>query len=312
MTASQRELGRTKLRVSPIGLGTAEIGFVYGLKNTQLPSEEDAVRLLQEAVNCGITFFDTAHIYGLSEERIARSGILKDDRIVVTTKCGHLMDKTDAFDPEAVVQDMRAEVEESLRRLEIERIPLLQIHGASAASIRKGFIQSMMRELQQEGKVQYVGISVRGEEAAMAALEDGTFDALQLAHSILDQRMAGRVFSEAKRQNVGIINRSVLLKGVLTGNPQELPEGLSALRENSGRALAISKAAGMDLPTLSIRFALSNPAVDTVLVGSSKIRNVESAVAAAALGPLPDDILLALRELAIADPRVVDPSLWRY
>lgn len=312
MSIPYRTLGRTGFRISAVGLGAAEIGFLYGLKNKTLPSEAEAVELLTHAAAMGVTFFDTARMYGVSEERIAKSGITKLPGVVVATKCGHAIDKTDDIDVPAFGKEMRTEVEESLRALRLERLPLLQIHGGSAYMIGTGIIQETIGTLKEEGKVQYVGISTRGEEAALAAIASGFFDTLQLAHSILDQRMVQRVFPFAKKENIGIINRSVLLKGVLTGAVSDLPEGLASLRENGAKAARIAEDAGMDLATLATRFALSNAAVDTVLVGSSKLKNIESAMRAAEAGPLSEDMLRALNELAIYEPRIVDPSLWTY
>src|SRR3989338_1871559 len=87
-----RILGRTGLRVSRIGLGTAELGFAYGLGNRILPSEDDAVKFLKTAVDLGVTYFDTAYFYGVAEKRIGKSGIVKDSNVVIATKCGHFLE----------------------------------------------------------------------------------------------------------------------------------------------------------------------------------------------------------------------------
>ena len=79
-------LGRTRLKVSRIGLGTAEIGFSYGLGARPLPSEMEAITLLRRAVDLGITFFDTANYYHLAEERIGKSGILENPAVMAETK----------------------------------------------------------------------------------------------------------------------------------------------------------------------------------------------------------------------------------
>ena len=312
MLVSSKTLGRTNFKVSPIGLGTVEIGRVYGLGPRAVPDEKEAIRLLKRAAELGITFFDTARSYELSEERIRKSGIAKLPNIVISTKCCIVLEKTDDIGPEEIRKQMREEVEESLRTLGMEQLPLLQLHGGSANMIRSGVIQDAAQKLKDEGKVRFVGISVRGEEAPLAAIKDGFFDTLQFAYSILDQRMAGRVFAEAKKHNIGIIGRSVLLKGALTPASRYLVEGLTPLKKNSDQAAKIAEELGTDLPSLAIRFVLSNPNIDTAIIGSGKIKNIESAVSAAEAGPLSQDVLDKLYNLAIDDPMQMDPSKWKF
>jgi L-galactose dehydrogenase len=86
MNMTYTTLGRTGLKVSRIGLGTAEIGFSYGIGERPLPSEAEAIDLLKKSVDLGITFFDTASYYGVAEERIGKSGILQKAQRDVTTQ----------------------------------------------------------------------------------------------------------------------------------------------------------------------------------------------------------------------------------
>ena len=312
MVIEKRVLGRTNLAVSPIGLGTVEIGNIYGLGPRELPSEKAVMSMLKKAVLLGVTFIDTARSYGVAEERIRKSGIAKNQNVVISTKCCIEFEKNDDISSEVARKMMREEVEESLRVLEIDSIPLLQLHGGSEGMIRSGVIQETMQKLKDEGKVRFVGISTRGEEAPLAAIESGFFDTIQVAHSILDQRMTKRVFEEAQKHNVGIINRWVLLKGPLTPASKYLVEGLAPLKKASEKAAEIARELGMDLPTLAIRFVLSNPVVSTAIIGSSKIKNIESAVKAAEQGPLPREVVAKLKELAIDDPMQIDPSKWKH
>lgn len=305
-----RTLGRTGLQVSALGLGTTEIGYTYGIGPRNMPTEQEAIDLLNHAVELGMTFIDTGHFYGAAQERIGKSGIAKREGVIISTKCGHVLDRGEAITNDELIRQFRIELEESLQALGMESAPLVQIHGGSAEQIRSGVISHAMNQLKQEGKLQHFGISTRGEEAPIAAIEDGNFETLQLAHSILDQRMAQQIFKEAAAHGIGIINRSVLLKGALTPARAHLAPSLVELKANADKAEAIAKELGTDLPSLAIRFALSNPAVSTILVGSNKIKNLESAAKAVGEGPLPEDILSTLRALAMEDPMQVDPKNW--
>ncbi len=307
---STRTLGRTNLKVSAIGLGTTEIGYAYGIGPRDLPDEKSTIDLLKRAVDLGITFIDTGHFYGAAEERIGKSGIAKIPGVIVSTKCGHVLDRGEKITDKELATQFRKEVEESLRKLDLEFISLVQIHGGSAEQINSGVISTIMSGLKKEGKLKHFGISTRGEEAPLAAIEDGNFETLQLAYSIMDQRMSAQVFKEAKKHDIGIINRSVLLKGALTPARIHLAPTLVGLRKNGDKAEAIAKSLGIDLPTLAIRFALSNLAIDTVLVGSNKIKNIESAARAAEAGPLAKEIIDELITLAVSDPMEIDPKNW--
>jgi aryl-alcohol dehydrogenase-like predicted oxidoreductase len=303
-------LGKTGLQVSALGLGTAGIGFVYGIGPRTSPTEQGAIEVLCRAVDLGIHFIDTGASYGIAEECIGKSGIAKRPGVVVSTKCGHILDRREPITPEEMVVQFREEVETSLRRLRIDCVPLLQVHGGTAEQIQSGAISYVTQRLKTEGKIAHAGISTRGEEAPLAAIADGHFETLQLAHSILDQRMAKRVFAAVKAADIGILNRSVLLKGALTPARAALGPQLQPLRSNADKAEAIAAELGVSLPELAIRFCLSNASIDTVLVGSNKIANLEKAAAAVAAGPLPEAVLARLRPLGIDDPLQVDPKSW--
>jgi 1-deoxyxylulose-5-phosphate synthase len=304
------ELGRTGLQVSSLGLGAAEIGFVYGIGSRTMPSEPEAIALLHRAVELGITFIDTGHVYGVSEERIGKSGIARRAGIVVATKIGVALDRGDIVSDNEIVTIYRNELESSLLRLNVDSIPLVQAHGGSAAQIRSGAIADAMERFRREGKLQHFGISTRGEEAPLAAIADGRFATIQVAYSILDQRLTQHVLPEAQRAGVGVINRSVLLKGALTPGREHLPPTCAALKANADHAAALASELGISLPALALRFAVSNPAIGTALVGTNRLENLEQAAAAVEAGPLPADVLARLHELAISDPLQVDPKHW--
>lgn len=307
---AQRRLGRTELSISEIGLGTTVIGYLYGLGPRTLPSHEEAVQFLCQIVEAGITFIDTAPYYQLAEERIAASGIQHLPGIIVSTKCGHILDRGETTSDAELARAMVSEVEASLRTFGLDHLELVQVHGGTEERIRNGSIIHAMQKLKDAGKVRFVGISTRGEEAPLAAIESGFFDTLQLAHSILDQRMAKNVILKAKEHDLGIINRSVLMKGALTPASQFLASSLPDLKKNSDSAAVLAAQLGITLPQLAIRFALSNTAITTVLVGSNKSSHIQNALDAALMGPLPEDVLTQLRTLAVEDVMQVELRNW--
>lgn len=304
------QLGKTELEVSTIGLGTVELGLEYGIGPKSLPTEQEAITVLKTAIELGVTYIDTARGYGLAEERIGKSGIAKQDDIVIGTKCAQFLEKGEEVTGEELIKRIRQEVEESLRLLQVDSLQLVQLHGGSKEQIERGELIEIMQTLKDEGKIQHVGIATRGEDAPLAAIASKFFETIQTAYSILDQRMASQVLPQAQEHNVGIINRSVLLKGALTPKREHLPEELHELKTNADKAADTAEQAGMSLPTLAIRFVLSNPAISTALIGTTKAKNIEQSLQAAQQGPLPEDILSELYTLGITTPSQIDPSLW--
>ncbi len=296
--------------VSRIGLGTVELGYTYGIGPRTMPNETDAIKLLRKAVEMGVTFFDTAHFYGSAEERIGKSGIAKMKGVIVATKCGHILDKAEKITFGELKKQVREEVEESRKKLGLDILPLAMYHGGSKQQIEEGGLIEIMQELKDEKKVAYAGISTRGEEASMTAIQSNFFDALQVPYSILDQRMSKAVLTEAEKNNIGIVARSVLLKGALTPAVVHLSDELMPLKENSAEAAKIAQELGMSLPDLAVRFALSNAKIKVVLVGTNNMNHIQNAVRIATMEPLPTDVLEKLKKLAIEEVSQVDPAHW--
>jgi 1-deoxyxylulose-5-phosphate synthase len=304
------ELGKTGLQISRIGLGTVEIGLPYGLGNTGLPSEQEAISVLKNAVEMGVTYIDTARGYGLAEERIGKSGVSKNENIVIGTKCGQFLKNAPELTGKDLEMRIREEIGQSRAHLQQEVLQLVQIHNELEDYTNFSEIIEIMQKLKDEGKVQHVGIAIRGEAAATAALATGFFETIQTAYNIVDQRMAPSVFPKAKEQGVGVINRSVLLKGALTNVREKLPSSLSHLKENADKAALIAESMNISLPTLALRFVLTNPAISTALIGTTKIAHIQAAIEAASEGPLPEDVIIKLRELTINTPDQIDPAKW--
>jgi L-galactose dehydrogenase len=291
-------------------LGTAEIGFNYGIGDRPLPTEAEAIVFLEKAVALGINFFDTANYYGLAEERLGQSGILKDSATVVETKCAQFLERGEYFSSEELEAKIRAQITDSLTKLKLATLPIVMLHGPSATQINDGVLIEILQKLKQEGLLNFIGASTRSEEPALAAIESDAIDVIQVAYSILDQRMAKKVLPLAREKNVGVVNRSVLLKGALTPLRAKLPAGLEPLKARADEIEAVAKELNLDLPTLAIRFATSNPDIAVSLIGTNKIANVEKAVSAVGVGPLPQEIISRLEKLALDDINQIDPAKW--
>ncbi|HSX24676.1 MAG TPA: aldo/keto reductase, partial [Candidatus Andersenbacteria bacterium] len=158
-------LGNTGLEVSRIGLGTVEIGLAYGLDNEGLPSEEEAISLLKNVVELGVTYIDTARGYGLAEERIGKSGIGKNSNIVIGTKFGQFLKQEPDLHGNDLEKRVREDIDMSRKNLNQEVLQLAQFHNELEDYTDYSEIIEIAHKLKDEEKVMHVGIAVRGEAA---------------------------------------------------------------------------------------------------------------------------------------------------
>jgi aryl-alcohol dehydrogenase-like predicted oxidoreductase len=306
-----RTLGRTGLRVSEIGLGTVELGLDYGVPvdgEHLRPPEEQAARLLNRALDLGVNFIDTARAYGGSEEVIGRALKGRREEYILASKLKPIREEGQ---PDQELRDqVKASIAESLRMLQTGVIDLLQLHHAPADVVKSGRVLAAAREAQRAGAVRFIGASTYGEDAPLAVLESGGYDTLQVAYNLADRTLEEKVLPLAQQQGVGIIVRSVLLRGVLTHRYIYLPNQLADLKSAIAQLSSLVGREAGSLPEMAYRFVLANPAVSTALVGTARVEELEAALAFADKGSLPPALVSAIREINVSDRGQLIPSNW--
>jgi aryl-alcohol dehydrogenase-like predicted oxidoreductase len=299
---NRRRLGRTGLEVSEISFGAVEIGLDYGLPgatDNHRPTEQQAIRLLERVLELGINFIDTARAYGASEEIIGRALRHRPHQFILCTK---VIPDDDAARLEASVAD-------SLRLL-AHPVDILMLHSAPLAVIQAPRPVEHLLQLQRRGWFRFLGASVYGVDAALAAIHSGLFDVLQIAFSPLDRRPASSVLPAAHHAGVALVARSVLLKGALTHRFPQLPPALNPLKHAVARLHQLALSAAMDLPELAYRYVLSHDIPQTALVGTARIPELEAAVQYAARGPLPPHLIDAIHREPLLSDKELNPSQW--
>ena len=306
-----RQLGRTGLRVSEIGLGTVELGLDYGVPvagEHLRPTEEQAARLLNRALDLGVTFIDTARAYGASEEVIGRALKGRRGEYILASKLAPIREEGQS--DQELREQVKASIAESLRMLQTDVIDLLQLHHTPVEVVKSGRVLAAAREAQRSGAVRFIGASTYGEDAPLAVLESGGYDTLQVAYNLADRTLEEKVLPLAQQQGVGIIVRSVLLRGVLTHRYIYLPDQLADLKAAIARLNSLVGAEAGSLPEMAYRFVLANPAVSTALVGTARIEELEAALAYADKDRLPPALVSAIREINVSDRSQLIPSNW--
>lgn len=297
-----RQLGATGIQVSEIGFGAWGIGGSQNGDVAYGPADSnESLRALRRALELGITFYDTSDFYGYghSEELIGQAFQEVRDQVVIATKVG-LLDAagTQDFSPDQI----RRSINESLRRLRTDYIDLYQLHSPSLDTLADNtHLLPLLQSLQQEGKIRAYGISVRSPSDGLEAVTKYGFTCLQANFNMLDQRAEDNgLFQLSLAQNVGIIARTPLCFGFLTGKYSDSSTFHPLdhrLQWSSGQikrwadaynlfAPAIGKDQVQTQTQIALRFCLSYSAISTTIPGMLTRQHVEENVLASDFGPL--------------------------
>jgi aryl-alcohol dehydrogenase-like predicted oxidoreductase len=299
-----RPLGRSGLTVSEIGFGAWGIGGMTAGETSYGRTDDARSRAaLERALALGVTFYDTAPAYGdgHSEELIGAAFAARRERVVVATKAGlESFERPADFSPDA----MRRSLGESLRRLRMSYVDLLQLHNPPPDLFRRRpEIYAALGDLVREGKIRGFGVSVKAPEEALAIIEHHSVACVQVNLNMLDIRAVELgLLDAAARRGIGIVARTPLCFGFLSGAvtretrfaegdhrrrwpPAQLErwiDGAAAMHE------AADPPADQTRSQVALRFCLSFPAVSTVIPGVLAPEEAEENAAASAMGPLAD------------------------
>ncbi|GGF92690.1 aldo/keto reductase [Paenibacillus abyssi] len=310
-----RKLGSSDLSVSEISFGTWAIGGSWGTVN-----DKDSLYALEQAMEAGVNFFDTADVYGAghSEELLAQATKGKEDQIHIATK---FCRSADIHDPAVYSMDsVRAFCEASLKRLQRERIDLYQIHCPPIEILRDGAVFEVLDKLKEEGKIREYGVSVESVQEGLLCLQYPNVRALQVIYNLFRQKPAEELFPKAHAQGVGILVRLPLASGLLTGKFTEqsafeaedhrnfnqngesfnVGETFAGLPFNKGvelsRSLGWIAEGRTNMTRASLRWILDNPNLTCVIPGFKNAAQVEDNLGALAVSSFTDEEHARLRK----------------
>jgi aryl-alcohol dehydrogenase-like predicted oxidoreductase len=304
-----RQFGRTGWQDSEMGYG------MWGMGGWTESDDAESLASLQAAVDLGCNFFDTAFIYGNGHSE----GLL--GQLIKANPEKHLYSATkippkNPVTPDAKLDDcypsdhIEEYVHKSLANLGIPSIDLIQFHFWQDAWAEDDRWAKKMNDLKRQGLVRAVGVSInRGQPwNGIRTVKTGLLDSVQVVYNIFDQNPEDELFPACREHNVAVIARVPFDEGSLTGtltadshwpegdwrNTYFTPEKLKDTLERVERLKTILPP-GMTLPEMSLRFILSNPDVSAVIPGMRKPRNVTSNLACSEAGPLPIELLSAVK-----------------
>lgn len=306
----KRFLGNTGIEVSEIAFGGVEIGMPYGIGVDDILPEKDAIELLHAAVDKGTNFFDTARAYGLSEERMGKAFSQMRDKVVIGSKCKHIRAQDGSLPAVSTLGNIiRTSIEESLEALQTDYIDLYMLHYGDMEILKIEEVADEMLKLKQSGKVRAIGVSVYTVEESKAAIESGIWNTVQVPFNLMDQTQHA-LFSLAEKNGVGIVVRSVLMKGLLSTRGTGLHPELAPVEKHISSYHQLLNDGCKTLPELAVKFALSFPQVSSVLVGIDKMDYLQQSLLAANGDYLSGERLRHAQELAYPDPAFLNLHHW--
>lgn len=304
-----RQLGRNGFKVSEVGMGCWQIGADWGkeIENTE------AQRILKEARENEISFFDTADVYGdgRSEKILGDFFDEHGSKIRIATKFGR---NAKVFPDHYSEKALRESVEASKKRLGVDQLDLLQLHCIPEAELEKGEIFDWLRTLQKEGQIAHFGASVESEKEGLLCLEQEGLQSLQVIFNIFRQKLEEKLLPSAYEKGVGIIVRLPLASGLLTGKFDKSTEFDSNDHRNFNKdgeqfnvgetfaGLPFEKGVelsdqlkelcpkDMSLTEMSLRWILDHKEVSTIIPGASSTKHISENARISDLDPLPESL----------------------
>jgi len=311
-----RELGRTGRQVSIIGLGSWQLGGDWGDVD-----DGDAMGVLHAAVDDGVTFLDTADVYGDGRSEILIGRLLAerpDAPLTVATKMGR---RADPHVPEAfTLEAFRGWTDRSRANLGVEVLDLVQLHCPPTPVFSDDRVFDALDTLVAEQRIASYGVSVETCAEALTAIARPNVATVQLILNVFRRKPLERVLPAALKAGVGIIARVPLASGLLSGKYDEattFAPGDHRTYNRHGEAFDVGEtfsgvpfeigvgaarrvaalAPGLPTAQLALRWILDQPGVSTVIPGARNASQVRGNAAAADLDPLSAEVLDALRDI---------------
>ncbi len=314
------KLGKRGPKVSTIGFGAWAIGGM----NWGKTDDETSLKALHAALDQGVTFIDTADVYGFghSEELIAR--LIKErgkGEVIIATKAGNDFYNAGAEDDEgygAIKQTYSKEylisaAEKSLQRLGLETLDILQLHSPDLDKLEQDEPWLALEQLKKEGKIQHAGLSIQSfketEQAFLLDAHADILDCIQVRYNLLERQAEEVLFPKAMQYGIGVIVRIPLLFGLLTGkfkagstfaeddhrqmnlSPEKLAGYLTALKKLQP---LFDHYPQQSMAQVSLRFCISHPACHTVIPGAKTEAQVIDNCTASDFGPIPETLIPSL------------------
>lgn len=319
----KRRLGKSNIEVSAMGMGCWAIGGVWTWVGVEEPfaagwgkvDDTDSIKAIHSGIDAGVIFFDTAANYGAGHsERILGQALAgRRDKVVIATKFGHIVNEAERTvygEDDKILDNVRQDCENSLRRLDTDYIDVYQLHAGDYDPEKAPLVREILEELVKEGKIRAYGWSTDLPDRAKIFAEGKNCTSIQFALNVFQDNK--KVREVCKENDLAGINKSPLSRGLLTGKftadttfqEEDIRHGWSFKSGTGAESLGqlddlreILTANGHSLAQASLAYIWALDERMIPIPGFKSVEQVEENAGAMNLGPLKEDQMIAIEEI---------------
>lgn len=288
-------------------LGTVQMGIPYGIANTTgQPDQETANAIVQQALDNGVSFFDTAQAYGVSEEVLGRALQQHNSRPHIITKL-----------PPTLPEDspaLKKSITQSLTRLGVQHLYCLMLHREEHLPLLEHWLGETLQSYAEQGVAEKIGVSVYTPQMALQALAHPLISVMQIPASLFDRRFerAG-VFVAAKAAGKELHIRSIFLQGILCMRPAQLPPSLGGLQPALTALCHLAHRASCTPAQLALGWMLRrHPECRCIFGAENPVQVFQNIDYARQASNLPAELLANLDDLLPPQlSELLNPALWQ-
>lgn len=302
--------------ISKITLGTAQLGFNYGIANVNgKPDFNKSIEILNYSWQNEINTFDTSPLYGNSEKLIgsfiSSKSIDNLENLIIISKLPRIQ-LEDKLTFDNLYMHIKNQIFQSIKNLQIKRIPIYLIHHTPDINIKDGLIIDCLTQIKSDGLIDKFGISAYNPEEVKTSLKFKDINVIQIPINIFDQRLIRNgLLKELKKRGYIIFARSIYLQGLFFISPEKLPKNLKIAKEPLLKLQTIIKEYDIDIDKLSFLFVRDLPEISSLVIGTEKVKQVERNIKILKEQPLLNDIRnRIMEEFSEISERIINPSLW--
>lgn len=275
MSMETTRLGKTDLEVGRLGIGLSEVGF-----NLEMTDVDQARDVINQALDSGVNFLDTAACYGISEELLGIVASDRRDEFVLATKAGHFLPRNEGED--WTYELIISSIDRSLDLMKTDHVDLVQLHSCTVDILEKGDVIRALQDAKAAGKTRHIGYSGDNENAKWA-VTSGLFDTLQTSFNLVDQSARTNLFADVEARDMGLIIKRPIGNAVwgAADDPKPYSHIPEYTQEYFRRAGVMGKEGPLadnpdDRIRLALGFTFAHPEVDVTIVGTQRPHHMKS------------------------------------
>lgn len=298
----------TNYKLSNFGLGTVQFGLDYGF--TKRKTQNEVNDILNVAVDNDINLIDTAREYGDSEEKIGVFNEEFDNDFIIATKLS-LIDDLSNLSYSYLKNHIQQSVNDSLSNLNIDFIPILQLHQVDRELYENSDFWSCIEDIKQDKIIDKFGVSVYDTNDTQFLLYNHAdiIDYIQIPYNIFDRRF-DNLFEQIKLNNIDVISRSTFLKGIIPSSVVNVPSELNDIIPYKLKLESISENVGIRVDELATLFVYYNKNIASTIFGVNSPKEFKDNIDT--IKQFDEGILenIDFNELSISESRLIDPRQW--